>query len=204
MPPVTFAALGDSFVEGRGDPVAGGYRGWVPQLAGRLGIGPSSHRNLGAYHATTDVVRDAQLPMALVNKPPLIGVVVGVNDLVGRYDPSRFESNLLGIFSALAGGDTIVFTANYPDIPGRLPVNEGMRDLLRGRFTEANDSMRRACRATGTLCLDLVAGGQLDDHRYWSEDGLHPSPLGHGRFAQACVELLQRYSDDVPLGASAA
>ena len=77
MPTFRLTALGDSFVEGRGDPShAGSWHGWVPRLAEMLGIAPSSVRNLGVHMATTQDVVDRQLGTALANKSPLIGVVV--------------------------------------------------------------------------------------------------------------------------------
>jgi lysophospholipase L1-like esterase len=185
MPTIRLTALGDSFVEGRGDPVPGGYHGWVPRLAELIGLPGGAVRNLGTYQATTQDVVDTQLPSALAAKPPLIAVVAGVNDLVTDYDPRRFRRNLGTIFGSLRGMDTTVCTANYPDIPGNLPVPGGFRKLLRARFAEANDVLAEVTAATGTLCLDLAADPEWHGRALWSADGLHPSPLGHRRFAEA-------------------
>lgn len=190
MPTIRLTALGDSFVEGRGDPAPGGYHGWVPRLAGLLGLPQGAVRNLGTYQATTQDVVEAQLPRALAGKPPLIGVIVGVNDLVTGYDPRRFRRNLATIFGSLSGMDTAVCTANYPDIPGNLPVPDGFRKLLRDRFAEANGVLAEVTAATGTLCLDLAADPEWRNRAMWSADGLHPSPLGHRRFAEAIAAEL--------------
>lgn len=193
MPPARLTVLGDSFVEGRGDPAPeGGYRGWVPRLAALLGLPPGSVRNLGAHGATTQDVLDHQIGRALAGKPPLIGVVVGVNDLVSDYDPARFRANLNDIFGALRGMDTVVFTADYPDIPANLPLPAGFRRLLQARFAEANLALRAATASTGALCLDLAADPEWGAGPTWSADGLHPSPAGHLRFAAAAAELLAR------------
>ncbi|MBW0118215.1 SGNH/GDSL hydrolase family protein [Pseudonocardia abyssalis] len=193
MPPTRLTVLGDSFVEGRGDPAPeGGYRGWVPRLADLLGLPAGSVRNLGAHGATTQDVLDHQIGRALVGKPPLIGVVVGVNDLVSDYDPARFRANLNEIFSVLCGMDTVVFTADYPDIPSNLPVPEGFRRLMQGRFAEANAAMRAAAASTGALCLDLAGAPEWRPGPAWSSDGLHPSPEGHQRFAASMAELVAR------------
>ncbi|WP_306356205.1 MULTISPECIES: SGNH/GDSL hydrolase family protein [unclassified Nocardia] len=187
----SLTAVGDSFVEGRGDPAAsGGYRGWVVRLGGQLGLRPSMIRNLGTHGATTgDVVR-TQLPSAAASNAPLYGVVVGVNDLVSDYDPDRFEDNLAEILGTLTRGGATVFTADYPDIPARLPVPESFRALLRERFHVANDAVRRVAAATGTLVLPIAEDAEWARPQVWTEDGLHPSPLGHRLFAAGAAELI--------------
>jgi lysophospholipase L1-like esterase len=185
VPTIRLTVLGDSFVEGQGDPApGGGYHGWVPRFADLLGLPAAAVRNLGTYQATTQDVANRQLPKALAAKPPLIGVIVGVNDLVQDYDPQRFRRNLHTIFGALSGMDTTVFTANYPDIPGNLPVPDGFRRLLRIRFAEANAALADVTAVTGTLRVDLAGAPEWAEKAMWSPDGLHPSPLGHRRFAE--------------------
>ncbi|GAB4587115.1 SGNH/GDSL hydrolase family protein [Nocardia sp. IFM 10818] len=191
MPAIRLTTLGDSFVEGRGDAAPGGeWYGWVPRLSDMLGLPRDSVRNLGTYQATTQHVVQHQLARALTNKAPVIGVVVGVNDLVGDFDPARFRRNLATIFDQLCGMDTVVFTATYADIPANLPVPEVFRGLLRDRFAWANDALRETTARTGTLCLDVTAIPEWADPDMWSPDGLHPSPRGHQWFAREVAELL--------------
>lgn len=191
MPAIRLAALGDSFVEGRGDPdLIGPFHGWVPRLAEQLGISRRGVLNLGAHQATTQDVVDRQLPVVLANKPPMIGVIVGVNDLVSDYDPDRFRINLATIYTSLRGLDTTVFTATYPDIPKNLAVPEVFRDLLRERFDEANAVLREITSRTGTLCLDVTALPEWSEESMWAEDGLHPSVLGHRVFAETLTSFV--------------
>jgi lysophospholipase L1-like esterase len=204
MPTFRLTALGDSFVEGRGDPAhAGSWHGWVPRLADMLGIPPSGVRNLGAHMATTQDVVDRQLRTAVANKSPLIGVVVGVNDLLSDFDLARMRRNLSTIFGSLAGMDTMVFTATYADIPGNLPLPETFRRLLRTRFAAANEALAEITRASGALCLDVTTPSQWSDPAFWAADGLHPSPLGHKHFAGGVAELLERVAGVPELAASA-
>lgn len=201
MPAIRLAALGDSFVEGRGDPdLTGPFYGWVPRLAELLGIARRSVLNLGTHQATTQHVAEQQLPAVLANKPPMIGVIVGVNDLVSDYDPVRFRQNLATIYSSLRGLDTTVFTATYPDIPKNLAVPDVFRGLLRQRFAEANSVLREITAATGTLCLDVTAIREWSEPRMWAEDGLHPSVLGHRVFAEQLTEFVARATGLTPPG----
>lgn len=184
-------ALGDSFVEGRGDAApGGGYRGWVPRLGGQLGLRPAAVRNLGEHGATTAAVLERQLPQAFSARAALYGVVVGVNDLVSDYHAHRFERNLRTLFTTLRASGATVITANYPDIPARLPVPAGFRALLRERFITANTVLREITADTGTLMLDLAGDPAWERAEMWTADGLHPAPLGHHEFAVAAADLL--------------
>lgn len=193
MPANRLTVLGDSFVEGRGDPDPGGeFTAWAPTLAARLGL-RGAWRNLGAYGATTQVVVDTQLSRAVADKPPLIGVVAGTNDLVSDYDPARYRDNVDHILGTLSGPGTVVFTATHPDIPARLPVPDRFRDLLRDRFTEANDHLRTAARRNGAVLFDLARCPRWARAEVWSADGLHPNAAGHRLFAD---DVAERVADD--------
>ncbi|MFI6364229.1 SGNH/GDSL hydrolase family protein [Nocardia sp. NPDC050630] len=184
-------ALGDSFVEGRGDAATGGgYRGWVSRLGGQLGLRPAAVRNFGTHGATTSMVLEHQLRLAVSTRASLFGVVVGVNDLVSDFDSDRFERNLWTVFDTLGGTGATVFTASYPDIPARLPVPDGFRALLRDRFVFANAVLAAVTAETGTLLLDIAALPEWEQPEVWTADGLHPSSLGHHMFAAGAAELI--------------
>ncbi|WP_054813855.1 SGNH/GDSL hydrolase family protein [Nocardia arizonensis] len=184
-------ALGDSFVEGRGDPASGGgYRGWVARLGGQLGLRPAAVRNFGVHGATTTAVVRDQLPAAVAVRANVYGVVVGVNDLVSDFDADRFADNLNVIFGTLTDSGATVFTASYPDIPARLPVPGNFRALLRERFDYANATLARVTADTGTELLDIAARPDWERPEVWTEDGLHPSPLGHRLFAAGAADLI--------------
>jgi lysophospholipase L1-like esterase len=189
-------AIGDSFVEGRGDEDAnGGYRGWVPRLAGQLGLRSAKVCNLGAHGATSSVVVRDQLEQALHARAPLTGVIVGVNDLVSDFDRDRFAENVNTIFEGLSSASPIVFTATYPDIPARLPVPESFAGLLRERFDYANTVLVDVCDRTGTVLLDIAADRQWARGDLWSADGLHPNALGHSTFAQSIAATIAKRAD---------
>ena len=71
----------------------------------------------------------------------------------------------------------------HPDIPARLPVPERFRDLLRGRFAEANDHLRSSARRHGVVLLDIARCPRWARGEVWSADGLHPNAAGHRLFA---------------------
>ncbi|MDT3439065.1 MULTISPECIES: SGNH/GDSL hydrolase family protein [unclassified Pseudofrankia] len=192
MPAPMFTVLGDSFAQGRGDPApGGGYLGWVPRVAAALGIPPSRVRNLGEHGATTQTVVDRQLALATAAHSRLVGITVGGNDLVSDYSRSRFEDNLAAIFDALTVPGTVAFTITFPDIPGRLPIPPGLRDLLRERFDAANAYIRPLAARLGMPCFDLAHAPGTDDPSLWNPDGIHPSPRGYAAVAEGFVTLLR-------------
>lgn len=185
------ATLGDSFVAGHGDEGPDGRRlGWVTRFAGLLGLPATRLVNLASYGATTQDVMTSQLGAALVNKPPLVGFLAGVNDLLTSYHAERFQANVSGIFEAVCGADTVVFTATYPEVPRIAPMPGPIREVVRQRFAEANGFLRHLVAKYDVLCLDIAASPEWADPALWSADGLHPGPRGHRRFAEDMAELV--------------
>ncbi|CUU54544.1 Lysophospholipase L1 [Parafrankia irregularis] len=193
--------LGDSFAEGRGDPRPdGSYGGWVPLFADLFAVPRGGHRNLGTHQATTSDILHRQVPAALVNKATMIGFIGGVNDLVSDYDPDRFARNLEAILRRLAGPDTVLFTATYPDIPGNLDIPAPFRALLRDRFARANEDLTRAATAVGAVCLDIAAAAEWRGPALWDPDGLHPNPRGHRHFADTMADFVGLHTGMAPVG----
>ena len=81
--------LGDSITLGMGDPApGGGWRGWARLLA--AGLPKPELHNLAAIGAQAKHVERDQLPNALLLRPHVASVVVGINDtLRAGFDPVR-------------------------------------------------------------------------------------------------------------------
>ncbi|MQY27424.1 GDSL-type esterase/lipase family protein [Nocardia aurantia] len=188
----SLTVVGDSCAEGRGGIVRadGSFAGFVVQITKSLGIsGPLV--NLGSFGATTQDVVKRQLPVALANPAPLMGVIVGGNDLVTDYDPERFRRNLRQIYASLVGPERLVFTTNWPNIPDKLPgLEESFRAVLRARFAEANAYLDTLVDEFDLVCLDLVNAPICADPVMWCPDGMHPSPAGHQLIGTALADLI--------------
>lgn len=187
MPRPRLVTLGDSFVEGHGADPAGG---WTDRLGWLLGLPAGGVVNLGRYGATTQDVVDRQLVPALATRAPLVGLVVGMNDLLGAYDPETFRGNLDRIYAALRGPGAVVLTATCPVVPRVETLPEAFGDLIRGRFGEANGIVRELTRRHGVLCLDVAGDPGWVEPALWSQDGLHPGAEGHRRFAEQAGALV--------------
>lgn len=192
MSSIELTVIGDSFAEGRGGTVGadGSFAGFTVQMAKVLGIS-GRIMNLGSFGATTQDVVDRQLHVALEHAAPLMGVIVGGNDLVTGYHRDRFQRNLRHIYTSLARPGRLVFTTNWPNIPDRLPhLDDHFRAVLRERFTEANEFLDRLVYELDLVCLDLVNAPITVDPVMWCPDGMHPSPAGHQVIGTAMADLV--------------
>ncbi|MCM3883223.1 GDSL-type esterase/lipase family protein [Frankia sp. R82] len=183
---VRLVVIGDSFVEGRGDPDphGSGYRGWLPTFAGLLGLRADECRNHGEHLATTASVVDRQLDAVRSTRPRLAGMIAGFNDIVGEYQPAEFRSNLATIFGTMTRHASLAFTGTYPDVTRRMSLTAPVRAELRSRIQDANAALREIAAQLDLVCLDVDhSETDWDDDVLWSDDGIHPSRAGHLRFA---------------------
>jgi lysophospholipase L1-like esterase len=186
-----YVALGDSFTAGTG--CAPG-EGWADRLAGALADhhGDVLYENLAFDGATSDDVR-AQLGDTLQLEPDLVTVVCGTNDLLyGRRDPLAYSRNL----SAILGGlrrtlPTVrIVTATAPDRWDFLPLRPRTRARMEAALVRMNHATRALAAASDAAVLDVAGHPGLSLPENFQGDGLHPSPLGHRRAAEAFCELI--------------
>jgi lysophospholipase L1-like esterase len=203
-----YAAIGDSFTEGVGDPyeggaAGGGWRGWADRAAAELAArsngpgssapgsaAPGSHRfgyaNLAIRGRLLDRIIDEQLPAALDLKPDLVSVSGGGNDLLRPgLDVDALAARMDEAVAAIraAGADAVLFT-------GVDPVGSPVIRRTRGRVAVYNEHLRAIAARRGAFVVDQWSMDVLRDWRCWSVDRLHMSPDGHRRVALAMLEAL--------------
>src|SRR5690348_7350428 len=93
----SFAALGDSFTEGVGDPGADGIqcRGWADRFAEQLARCQPGFRyaNLAIRGKVAIEVLEEQVPAAIALAPDLVSLAAGGNDLLRpRSDPDEIAT----------------------------------------------------------------------------------------------------------------
>ncbi|MDF6041212.1 SGNH/GDSL hydrolase family protein [Streptomyces sp. JH14] len=188
-----FAALGDSFTEGLGDPVPGGRRGWAALLAEGIGDGRRSveFRNFAVSGSLAGDVRDEQAPAAAAFRPDLASVVVGVNDILRRsFDIGFLARRLDEVCALLTEGGAVLLTTCLPD-PGAvlgLPAPLG-RPLAR-RQRAVNAVVHALSARYDAVHLHASDGAWVQDRSLWSADRLHPSERGHRTVAAGFHALL--------------
>lgn len=179
----SFLALGDSFTEGLNDLRPDGtMRGWADRFAVLLDDQNPGVRyaNLAVRGRLLDQVVAEQVPVALAERPDLVGFSAGGNDIlrVGS-DPdevaTRYEDAVRRLRAA--GSRVLVFTGF--DV-GATPVLR----LARGKIAIYNEHLRVIAARHGCELVDLWSLESLRDRRSFSDDRLHLSAEGHERVAR--------------------
>jgi len=185
----SFAALGDSFTEGVGDPAVagGGCRGWADRFAEHLAAREPRLRyaNLAIRGKLLTEVLDEQVPPAVRMGADLVSIAAGGNDLLRpSTDPDDLAVTLETAVAALtrAGSTVMVFTGFDPKA---FPVLR----LIRGKSAVLTMHVREIAARYNCLITDLWTMRILTDRRLWTPDRLHLTPDGHRRVALLACEV---------------
>lgn len=191
-----YVALGDSFTEGMTDVVRenGRHVGWADLLAGELaaraladGDDGIDYANLAIRGRLTSQVVAEQLVPAVELRPDLASLAVGVNDtLRRRFDLHATATELENGVRALraTGADVLVFAFGDPGRRSRV------MGTIRTRIAAYNSAVEAIADRYDCYRVSFWDVAAMDDDRFWDEDRLHLSPIGHVRAAQCAMEAL--------------
>ncbi|MEU8893109.1 SGNH/GDSL hydrolase family protein [Streptomyces sp. NPDC048442] len=187
----SYAAIGDSFTEGVGDPGPdGAFTGWADRLAVLLDDRVPEHTfryaNLAVRGKLLDQIVAEQVPRARELAPDLVSFCAGGNDIIRPgTDPDdvaeRFEKAVADLTSAVG---TVMVTTGF-DTRG-VPV---LRHL-RGKVATYSAHVRAIADRYECPVLDLWSLKSVQDRRAWDSDRLHLSPEGHTRVALRAGQVL--------------
>src|SRR6201996_9359120 len=171
--------LGDSITLGMGDPApGGGWRDWAFLLA--AGLPKPELHNLAANGAQAKHVERDQLPTALLLRPHVATVVVGINDtLRAGFDPVRTGQATARTVAALTAQGATVITMRLPDPAQMFGLPSGLARPLSRRMRAVNAELDRIAAHYGTVHWDASTDPETYDRRNWSVDRLHPNERGH-------------------------
>lgn len=199
----SYAAIGDSFTEGVGDPGPGGsFVGWADRFAvlladqlpdpdaatGATGTAHGNFRyaNLAVRGRLLDQIVEEQVPRARELAPDLVSFCAGGNDIIRPgSDPDdvaeRFERAVAELTRSVG---TVMVTTGF-DTRG-IPV---LRHL-RGKIATYTAHVRSIADRYDCPVLDLWSLRSVQDRRAWDGDRLHLSPEGHTRVALRAAQVL--------------
>ncbi|MFD5876917.1 SGNH/GDSL hydrolase family protein [Streptomyces sp. NPDC060322] len=199
----SYAAIGDSFTEGVGDPGPGGTLvGWADRLAVLLAdqlpvpdakVGPADdphgnfrYANLAVRGRLLDQIVEEQVPRAKQLAPDLVSFCAGGNDILRPgSDPDdvaeRFERAVAELTQAVG---TVMVTTGF-DTRG-IPVLKH----LRGKIAMFTAHVRSIADRYDCPVLDLWSLRSVQDRRAWDSDRLHLSAEGHTRVALRAAQVL--------------
>ncbi|MCX4658864.1 SGNH/GDSL hydrolase family protein [Streptomyces uncialis] len=187
----SYAAIGDSFTEGVGDPGPGGaFVGWADRLAvllaDRLPEDGFRYANLAVRGRLLDQIVAEQIPRARRLAPDLVTFCAGGNDIIRPgTDPDevaeRFERAVADLTGTVA---TVMVTTGFDtrDIP--------VLRRFRGKIATYNGHVRAIADRYGCPVLDLWSLRTVQDRRAWDGDRLHLSAEGHTRVALRAGQVL--------------
>ncbi|MEU8618351.1 SGNH/GDSL hydrolase family protein [Streptomyces sp. NPDC048623] len=188
----SYAAIGDSFTEGVGDPGPDGtYVGWADRFAVLLADElPEQdgfrYANLAVRGRLLDQIVAEQVPRAKELAPDLVTFCAGGNDIIRPgTDPDdvaeRFERAVADLTSAVG---TVMVTTGFDTRDVTLLKH------LRGKIATYNGHVRAIADRYDCPVLDLWSLKSVQDRRAWDDDRLHLSPEGHTRVALRAAQVL--------------
>ncbi|MEU6975356.1 MULTISPECIES: SGNH/GDSL hydrolase family protein [unclassified Streptomyces] len=188
----SYAAIGDSFTEGVGDPGPDGtYVGWADRFAVLLADQlPENdafrYANLAVRGRLLDQIVAEQVPRAKELAPDLVTFCAGGNDIIRPgTDPDdvaeRFERAVADLTSAVG---TVMVTTGFDtrDVP--------VLKHLRGKIATYTAHVRSIADRYDCPVLDLWSLKSVQDRRAWDDDRLHLSAEGHTRVALRAAQVL--------------
>ncbi|MCF3106571.1 SGNH/GDSL hydrolase family protein [Streptomyces roseoverticillatus] len=187
----SYAAVGDSFTEGVGDPGPDDtFIGWADRLAVLLADQRPEHdfryANLAVRGRLLDQIVAEQVPRAKELGPELVTFCAGGNDILRPgSDPDDVAERYEKAVAELASSVGTVLLCTGFDTRG-MPV---LRHL-RGKIATYTAHVRAIADRHGSPVLDLWSLRSVQDRRAWSDDRLHLSPDGHTRVALRAAQVL--------------
>lgn len=187
-----FAAVGDSLIQGVGDP-SPGYLDlcWADRVAAALqAVQPElSYRNTGQRGAVTSEVIERQLQAALDFRPDLCVVVSGGNDLLTPgFSAQVLHDQLTALYRPLRQAGADVFTYALQDITTAYPELEAFG--LRNGLKTLNAVVRQTAAEHGVSVIDMWGHPAQSARDVYSTDLLHASRRGHAIIAGVTVRHL--------------
>ena len=196
-----YVALGDSYTIGTA--VAPADR-WPDRLVAALGPEPPVLElvaNLAVNGYTSNDVITRELPGLDRLRPAFASLLVGVNDVVQRVPPERYEANAARILDALlarlpTGRILAVSTPDYTVTPQGAAY--GVPHAQAAGIRTVNAILARLAGERGIAWVDIhdLSLRAADDPSLVADDGLHPSVAQYAlwveRIAPVVTRLLRR------------
>ena len=184
-----YVALGASWTAGEGtdDPATQSY----PALLARHLPRGAGYYNLGSNGNTLDAALSVDLPTALAERPTLVTVWLGDNDLMGGTTPATYRTDMDHLLAAFQRSHARVFVANVLDL-SRVPASffAFYDAVLGGSRTAAayapvgrayNSALAAVAARHGATVVDLYAAtkGLWGRPELLYSDGIHLNAQGY-------------------------
>lgn len=185
-----YAAIGDSWTEGVGDPEPtrpNGLRGWADRVAEVFATRSDEfgYANFAIRGHRVHEILEQQLEPALALRPDLLTLQGAGNDILRtRVDLDTLVSDIDAAVGRAndAGAMVALFTHGA--------AASGPFSALRGRIAIFNELLREVVDTRNAVLVDNWRIREARDTRLWDVDRVHLSPLGHHRAALEVLDSL--------------
>ncbi len=190
---ITYVALGDSLTAGVG---VADYQESYPELlaqkiAGGKELALKPHAIPGAK--TSDLIKNYLNP-TIADKPDIITLLVGVNDVHQQISQEEFAKNYEEILKRLTEEtEAKIYAINIPFIGAETLILPPYRYELESKTKEFNNIIKNLAEKYQVKYIDLYTPtlSQLKspgDH--YASDSFHPSAIGYAVWAQIIYDNL--------------
>lgn len=186
-----YVALGDSFTAGTGVGAELAFPVRLVERLQRIGV-TLSLTNLAVNGYTARDVIERELPALPKERPRLVTLAVGANDIVRGADLASYRADLQRIFAALRGAPLVV-TLPQPDW-SVAPAAALFADppVIAAKIQAYNRVLRDEARAADRLYVDLWPLLRRQARAgAWAPDHLHPSAAALDEWAAELVVALR-------------
>ncbi len=178
---INYVALGDSLTEGVG---VSDYRNSYPYLIAQKMSTKFNVKLINLSHAgdTSKEVLTNQLPKILFQKPDLITILIGVNDIHNLKSLKEFEDNYTQIITSLKKTGAKLYVLSIPYLGSDKIVYFPYNLILELRTKQFNNVIKKVSITVGAEYIDLNALSKSAN--FYSSDQFHPGEEGYKEWAK--------------------
>lgn len=188
LPTIKYLALGDSLTAGVG---VADYKNSFPYL---VALKLSSKQNIELINLarpgdTSSDLLINQIPKTLAEKPDLITILIGVNDIHNFISLKKFEDNLTQIVKALKQTNAKIYLLSLPYLGSDRTILPPYNLILDQRTKQFNGVIKKLSIDFKVNYINLYAIYKPAD--FYSDDLFHPAAAGYSLWATYIESLLQ-------------
>lgn len=193
--PFTYAAIGDSTVEGVGaSKPAKAYAGILYAII-KQNFKHATYYNFGVGGARAIDVLEGQAEQAIAVRPDLITLSVGANDIVRRTSLEAFRNSLTTLIERLqAETGAIIVITNVPNFSRLRSVPRLLKPVARHRIERFNAAILDIAHTHNLVYIDTFQTSTVFAYHYpeaVAGDNFHPSDFGYALWASTIAAALQ-------------
>lgn len=198
----TYVAIGDSTAEGMGASLPERAYTNLVYASLKSRYKTAKYHNFARSGAILKDVIKTQLPKALDEKPSLVTISVGANDIIRRTKVTDFEKDLTYLLKTLQQKtDAIIVISTIPDLSLIPSIPRLLKKYSQYKAGKLNAVILKVGKDTGTVTVDLFEDSRVILEAYpeaIASDGFHPSDFGYAIWANTILVTLRKALAPIP------